>query len=489
MAKTATYERLKSSPQFIIIITIAIITTTMQSENMVLLTASPDLDQLPDRTRPHHFLIPNDVDDDDVASGVTESWTNVSNSSASPTSPWATRDERLAKIEIAIQAVIFILAVLGNGFVLLALRYRKRKTSRMHVFIMHLSVADLLVAMLNILPQLAWDVTFRFRGGDALCRLVKYLQVMVIYLSTYVLVMTAVDRYRAICHPLSTRSWTSRKSHLMIGLAWIISLVLSAPQLVIFRMQRVGPDTEVTDCWADFTPEWTLRLYITAFSITVFFLPSLILGLLYGRICYVVWRNVYHRTVDDPERFTTTTRQRTVVSWPENGLVRYKFTRSLHAATGPFHHRGEGDVGAGLVRGRSHCVSGISRAKIKTIKLTIVVIIAYLVCWAPFIITQLWWAYDDTAPYNNQRTPKRSPTPNTNQPPTTVLRCREAADNYGQRGDVRATKLEYLINAPTVVDAQPHRPLAAVGGPTVALRWRGTIQTTSTTRRVGIYYI
>ena len=89
----------------------------------------------------------------------------------------------------------------------------------------------------------------------------------------------------------------------------------------------------------------------------------------------------------------------------------------------------------------------------------------------------------------DQRTPKRSPTPNTNQPPTTVLRCREAADNYGQRGDVRATKLEYLINAPAVVDAQPHRPLAAVGGPTVALRWRGTIQTTSTTRRVGIYYI
>ena len=32
-------------------------------------------------------------------------------------------------------------------------------------------------------------------GNDFLCRSVKYLQVMVMYLSTYVLVMTAVDRY------------------------------------------------------------------------------------------------------------------------------------------------------------------------------------------------------------------------------------------------------------------------------------------------------
>ena len=374
----------------------------MRSENMLLLTASPELDQFPDRTHPQRFLIPNDVDVDDKA--YTASWNTSGGGggqrNASTPFSWSTRDERLARVEIAVQAVIFVLAVLGNGFVLLALRYRRRKTSRMHIFITHLSIADLLVAMLNILPQMAWDVTFRFRGGDAVCRLVKYVQVMVIYLSTYVLVMTAVDRYRAICHPLSTRSWTNRKSYLMIGLAWLISLVLSAPQLVIFKIQRVDPNTEVTDCWANFRPEWTLRLYITAFSVTVFFLPSLILCLLYGRICYVVWRNVYQRTADAPEEFHRRGRPQTIVSWPGNGLVRYKFTRNGDAGGPP--RQTEPELAASLGRGRSHGVGGISRAKIKTIKLTIVVIIAYLMCWAPFIITQMWWAYDDSAPYNSK---------------------------------------------------------------------------------------
>ncbi|KAH9523995.1 hypothetical protein Btru_047842 [Bulinus truncatus] len=42
---------------------------------------------------------------------------------------------------------------------------------------------------------------------------------------------------------------------------------------------------------------------------------------------------------------------------------------------------------------------GISRAKVKTIKLTLTVVICYILCWAPFFVGQMWAAYDETAPY------------------------------------------------------------------------------------------
>jgi len=87
------------------------------------------------------------------------------------------RNEGLAKAEIIIQSIIFVLAVLGNGTVIASLGMRKSKLSRMHVLMIHLSVADLFVAFGSVLPQLAWDVTFTFKGGDVLCRLVKYMQV------------------------------------------------------------------------------------------------------------------------------------------------------------------------------------------------------------------------------------------------------------------------------------------------------------------------
>ena len=55
--------------------------------------------------------------------------------------------------------------------------FRRKKLSRMNLMIVQLSVADLFVAFFNVLPQIIWDITYRFYGGDCLCRLVKYFQV------------------------------------------------------------------------------------------------------------------------------------------------------------------------------------------------------------------------------------------------------------------------------------------------------------------------
>ena len=46
--------------------------------------------------------------------------------------------------------------------------------------------------------------------------------------------MTAIDRYQAICNPLSNFEWTPKRSNIMISLAWTISLVLCIPQIIIF---------------------------------------------------------------------------------------------------------------------------------------------------------------------------------------------------------------------------------------------------------------
>lgn len=87
------------------------------------------------------------------------------------------RDESLARVEILLQIIIFVLAVSGNTTVLLSLLLRRKKLTRMHLLMIHLSLADLFVAFGSVLPQIAWDVTFVFKGGDFLCRLVKYMQV------------------------------------------------------------------------------------------------------------------------------------------------------------------------------------------------------------------------------------------------------------------------------------------------------------------------
>lgn len=142
------------------------------------------------------------------------------------------RDESLAQAEVAILSVMFAVTVLGNTAVLLALSARSRKKlSRMYYFILHLSIADLCTAFLSVLPQLAWDITYRFYGGPLLCKLVKYGQTLGPYLSAYILMATALDRYQAVCHPLAYCSWTSRRSRAMVWTAWTFALLLCIPQV------------------------------------------------------------------------------------------------------------------------------------------------------------------------------------------------------------------------------------------------------------------
>lgn len=285
-----------------------------------------------------------------------EAWSRAPNGSAGDWDPFG-RDEELAKLEIAVLAVTFAVAVLGNGSVLLALRRTPRKASRMHLFIRHLSLADLVVAFFQVLPQLCWEVTHRFHGPDGLCRVVKHLQVFGMFASAYMLVAMTADRYIAVCHPLKTLQQPTKRSYAMIAAAWALSLLLSTPQYFIFSLSEVERGSRVYDCWAHFIMPWGPRAYVTWITGGIFVAPVLILATCYGFICFRIWRSARGRA------------------------------RPGEAA------------GGGPRRGLllAPCVSGvktISRAKIRTVKMTFVIVSAYVVCWAPFFTIQMWSVWD-----------------------------------------------------------------------------------------------
>ncbi|XP_006886109.1 PREDICTED: vasopressin V1a receptor-like [Elephantulus edwardii] len=283
------------------------------------------------------------------------------------------RNEELAKLEIAVLAVTFVVAVLGNSSVLLALHRTPRKTSRMHLFIRHLSLADLAVAFFQVLPQLCWDITYRFRGPDGLCRVVKHLQVLGMFASAYMLVVMTADRYIAVCHPLKTLQQPARRSRLMIAAAWALSFVLSTPQYFIFSMIEVNNVTKAYDCWATFIQPWGPRAYVTWMTGGIFVAPVIILGTCYGFICYHIWRNVRGKTASHKDK-------------------------GAEVASRAFHK--------GLLL--APCVSSvktISRAKIRTVKMTFVIVTAYIVCWAPFFIIQMWSVWDEESSWVDSENP------------------------------------------------------------------------------------
>ena len=109
------------------------------------------------------------------------------------------------------------------------------------------------------------------------------------------LVMTAVDRYLSVCHPLSSFNTSSKsKVYVMIAFAYALSALLSLPQPIIFKYQEQLADQKVYDCWVDFDPPWTLNLYITSFLVAVYLVPLAILIYTYVSICYAIWQKHKH---------------------------------------------------------------------------------------------------------------------------------------------------------------------------------------------------
>ncbi|XP_012272252.1 vasopressin V1b receptor [Orussus abietinus] len=261
------------------------------------------------------------------------------------------RDSDLARWEIFTLAAILLAILLENSLVLLALYLRgRRKLSRIQFFILHLSIADLLTGLLNVLPQLAWDITFRFQGGDLLCRLVKFGQPFGLYLSSYVLTATAIDRYRAICKPLDSLDHRIclLQSRNMIRCSWCLALLFSLPQVFVFSYKEISPG--VWDCWATFELSYGERAYVTWYCLAVFLLPLCVLVYTYSGICRVVRRR------------------------SEVGVATSKSPR--------------GDIRAPAT---------ISRAKIRTAWQTIVVVALYIASSTPFIGCELWATWDPGA--------------------------------------------------------------------------------------------
>ncbi|XP_043080005.1 vasopressin V2 receptor [Puntigrus tetrazona] len=412
-----------------------------------------------------------------------------------PVAPPRVRDQALAQAEIGVLGLVLALTALGNGFVLWVLLRRKKHHAPMHLFMVNLCVADLVVAFFQVLPQLVWDITEHFQGPDALCRSVKYLQIVGMFASSYMIVAMTVDRHYAICCPLQAyRGGAPSRWNTPIMVAWGLALVLSLPQVFIFSRSEVSPG--VYECWGHFAEPWGLKAYVTWMTVAVFVLPAFIITVCQVRIFREIHDNIYLKS----ERVVTAEFKRNSVFFHfaqrEGGRGRSRernrqSRHSHHADSGlvqahcsPSHHAGEeASASSGLYDSYSHtlpCRSsicepclrprpstdspspsvrthmqstprhlsdpshsqslsansvcaltghpnssgaselwpdvlpdafplptdyshppplpGVTKAMSKTVRMTLVIVLVYTVCWCPFFIVQLWAAWDPNPP-------------------------------------------------------------------------------------------
>lgn len=60
-----------------------------------------------------------------------------------------------------------------------------------------------MVGLISVTTDIVWRITISWHAGNAACKIIKFMQVIVTYSSTYVLVALSIDRYDAIAKPMN----------------------------------------------------------------------------------------------------------------------------------------------------------------------------------------------------------------------------------------------------------------------------------------------
>ncbi|MBN3292895.1 QRFPR protein, partial [Polypterus senegalus] len=170
---------------------------------------------------------------------------------------------------------------------------------------------------------------------------------------TGILTMTciAVERYQGIVYPLKMkRQYTSKRAFKMLGAVWAVAVIVGLPMLYVQQLEVKYDflyDHHHVCCQERWQSRGHRKVYATFILVALFLLPLAAMLFLYTRIAFELW-----------------IRKRVGDSSVLNAMI--------HSET-----------------------SKIARKKKRAVKMMVIVVLLFTVCWAPFHTVHMLFEYND----------------------------------------------------------------------------------------------
>nr|XP_021335133.1 trace amine-associated receptor 13c-like [Danio rerio] len=181
-------------------------------------------------------------------------------------------------------------AVFLNLLVIISISHFKKLHTPTNMIILSLAVNDLLVGLIVMPVEAVKLIETCWYFGETLCGLFMIIMGLIGTTSLSNLVLIAVDRYVAVCHPLIyPQKITMTKTLLSICLCWLFSSTYSTVFVVNNKYFEISNRTDV--CYGMCTLNLSFT-YIIVDLIYSFLLPCVVMITVYLRIFYVAFKQV-----------------------------------------------------------------------------------------------------------------------------------------------------------------------------------------------------
>nr|BAE87049.1 gonadotropin-releasing hormone receptor type 1-2 [Trichogaster lalius] len=288
---------------------------------------------------------------------TTDHWLNTSCNCSSPLTNWSSERDSLqlptfttaAKVRVIITFILCGVSAFCNLAVLWAAHSDGKRKSHVRVLIVNLTVADLLVTFIVMPVDAVWNITVQWLAGDFACRLLMFLKLQAMYSCAFVTVVISLDRQSAILNPLDINK-ARKRNRVMLAVAWGMSVMLSVPQMFLFHSVTITHPEAFTQCTTrgSFTVHWHETAYNMFTFTCLFLLPLIIMITCYNRIFCEISKRLKRDNLSSSE-------------------VHLRCSKN-----------------------------NIPRARMRTLKMSIVIVLSFIVCWTPYYLLGLWyWFFPD----------------------------------------------------------------------------------------------
>ncbi|XP_070711876.1 cholecystokinin receptor-like [Pempheris klunzingeri] len=329
---------------------------------------------------------------------VTDYNVSCTNSSVLPRP--TTRVKEMDSLRILLYSLIFLLSVFGNLLIIVVLMLNKRMRTVTNSFLLSLAVSDLMMAIFcmpfTLIPNILEDFIF----GGAMCKTVSYFMGISVSISTFSLVAIAIERYSAICNPLKSRSWQTRShAYRVIAVTWVVSLLIMVPYPVI-SVLRTFPKSNSTVghmCRLDWPSHQAEQTWYVLLLFTLFFIPGVVMIIAYGLISRELYRGIQFELGQNREtagQKNGVGRAVTGLSDDDDGCYIQVSKKPSSAVELPSLSASTGATQAKTERARSNTSEAKLQAKRRVIRMLMVIVALFFICWMPLYSANTWKAFD-----------------------------------------------------------------------------------------------